>query len=85
LSSRTPTAAHPGFNSTATRPAWIALPRTDGRSYNLGSLKLCEVLTSVNTTDIINNSYQDGPTVISLFKGQYLELDCRGADCLLQR
>jgi hypothetical protein len=43
------------------------------------------VLRSANTNDIVNNSIEDGPTVVSVSDGQYLELDCSGADWVLQQ
>jgi TolA-binding protein len=42
------------------------------------------VLGSANTNNIINNSYNDGPAVVSVSTGQYLELACSGADWTLQ-
>jgi uncharacterized membrane-anchored protein YhcB (DUF1043 family) len=41
------------------------------------------VLGSANTNNIINNSYNDGPAVVSVSTGQYLELNCSGADWTL--
>jgi hypothetical protein len=52
---------------------------------NGGSGCYYAVLGSANTNNIINNSYQDGPAVVSVSNGQYLELDCNGADWILQQ
>jgi hypothetical protein len=54
--------------------------KTDG-----GSGCYYAVLGSANTNNIINNSFQDGPAVVSVSDGQYLELDCDGADWVLQQ
>jgi len=36
------------------------------------------------TNDILDNSLNDGPAVVSDSTGQYLELNCSGADWTLQ-
>lgn len=43
------------------------------------------VLGSADTNDILNNNLGDGPMVVTVSDGQFLELSCSGAAWVLQR
>jgi len=43
------------------------------------------VLSSPNTSDILNNNIGDGPMVVSVGQGQFLQLSCNNAAWVLQR
>ena len=55
-------------------------------TYKTRGAKACyyAVQRSADTSDIITNHIGDGQTTVSVSNGQYLRLDCRGAEWVLQ-